>query len=119
MKIRTIEFITNDMDASRKFWKEFLGKDPEKDGEKYMEFKLDNINFSFLKNEFEDKHEAGACVPVFELKENEYDLYKEKAMSNGATIVWDNSNDPALKLIVLNDPAGNQFELTTYCDRCL
>ena len=117
MKIRTIYFKVPDINKACEFWQSFLGIEPHKSSASWIEFKLDNLNFSLLKlDHFQIGKDQANCVPVFEFADSTFEDYVRKAKSIGAHVVFDIKEHPDGKSYVFTDPFGNEFEVTRFHD---
>ncbi len=117
MKMRASYFKVSDMEKAVDFWKLFLSSDPTKKSQYWSEFRCDNINLGLLWTEgFEIGKDQSNFVPVFELKDSELEVVKDRAISRGGRIVVDIKDHPDKKSYVLCDPFGNEFELTKFHD---
>lgn len=115
MRIRTIYFKVGSMAEPREFWSAFLDVAPTKDFDDWCEFRVGEVRFAML---VLDKYEPGnSCVPVFELASAEAVKQQvDRAVSLGASVVLDGLADPEVQSVVLDDPMGNQFEITKIHD---
>ncbi|HEY9682056.1 MAG TPA: hypothetical protein V6C86_10800 [Oculatellaceae cyanobacterium] len=116
MKIRTCYFKVSSMSQSVQLWKSLLELEPVKFGEKYSEFRLENINLGFVLNDFGDKFAGSNCVPVFEFADDELPPYIERAKSLNCSVLLDGLTNPNLRSIVFADPWGNEFEFSRFHD---
>ncbi len=114
MKIRTLYFKVDDIEAAAHFWGRLLNITPHKNFESWKEFMLGNIRFGLLKNDFGDEFKGSGCVPVFEFDDNDLPVFIERAKNLGAEILVDGLDDPNLKSIVFRDPFGHEFELSRF-----
>lgn len=112
MKIRTIYQKVQNLEAAKIFWSNFLGAQPSQSSSNWCSFRLENLNFSLLLNDYGDEFKGSNSVPVFELDEGEIEQAVQKAKSLGAAVVLDGLADPKMKSIVLKDPSGNEFEIS-------
>ncbi|HTA77599.1 MAG TPA: VOC family protein [bacterium] len=112
MKIRTLYQKVQNIEMARTFWESFLGLKPAKSSAMWCEFRLDNINFALLLNDFGDELKGSNVVPVFEFPENEIEKAVEKAKALDCAVVLDGLANPDMKSIVLKDPLGNEFEIS-------
>lgn len=115
MKIRTIYFKISDMAKAADFWKDFLGIEPHKITDGWHEFMVGTVRLALLLDDSKDKALSN-CVPVFECTDDEISVSIKRAQKAGATIVFDGLGDPDIKSIVLADPSGNEFEISTFHD---
>ncbi len=116
MKIRTVYFKVDNMKKAVKFWKSLLGIKLNKESKKWCEFKIKDVRFGLLLNDFGDKYSGSNCVPVFEFDDNEIHKYIEKAKKLGAKVIVDGLKDKSLKGVVFSDPFGNEFEICKFHD---
>ncbi len=112
MKIRTIYQKVQDLEAAKSFWVSFLEQQPSKSSSNWCSFRLENLNFSLLLNDYGDELKGSNSVPVFELDEGEIEQVVQKAKTLGAVVILDGLADPKMKSIVLKDPLGNEFEVS-------
>lgn len=115
MKIRTVYFKTKDMNKIIAFWKAFLKMEPHKTFDEWHEFALPNINLGFLKLENEETSGSN-CVPVFEFKDNEVDIWITRAKEAGAKLIFDELENPNILSAGFTDPDGNEFEISKFHD---
>lgn len=104
------------MPESVRLWKALLEDEPVKTGEKYSEFRLENINLGLVLNDFGDRFEGANCVPVFEFADDELPVYIKRAKSLNCTVILDGLTNPNLRSIVFADPWGNEFEFSRFHD---
>ncbi len=116
MKLRTVYFKISNMQEAVDFWQQFLEMNPVKNGKKYSEFKLSNINLGLVLNDFGDQFSGSNCCPVFEFSDEEVMTYIERAKKLGATVVVDGLNDENIRGVVFRDSFGNEFEVTKFHD---
>ena len=97
--------------SAKTFWSSFLGQEPNKDRNDWLEYQLDNIRLGFLPKEPHDTFQGCNTVMMFEYDENEMDniLHNEKSL--GAKVVLDSLNDVKLRSMILADPNGHEFEI--------
>lgn len=114
MKIRTIYFFAPQMNESISFWEKFLGFPPHKKSNYWSEFKCENINLGLIAEN--NNANRSSCVPVFEVRANELENTKQRALDFGATIYVDITKHPDKQSYVLKDPFGNEFEITKFHD---
>ena len=114
MKIRTIYFKVNDMTKAVSFWNSFFGIQPVKASERYHEWRILELNFGLVLNNFDDKWTGTNCVPVFEFADNEVQSWVDKAKSLGAKVILEALEDPELLSVIMSDPWGNEFELSRF-----
>ncbi len=112
MKIRTLYQKVQNIETARTFWETFLGLKPSKSSAMWCEFRLENINFALLLNDYGDEVKGSNVVPVFEFAESEIGKAVEKAKALDCTVVLDGLANPDMKSIVLRDPSGNEFEIS-------
>lgn len=112
MKIRTIVMKVDDVRESAKFWQAFIGAAPLKDFEGWVEFMIAGVRFAIMKRDDGQAVGVNNCVPVFELRETEISAYVERAKSLGATVLVDGLEDPEMLSIAMQDPSGNEFEMS-------
>lgn len=117
MKIRTLYLKVANMAEATTFWAAFLGFDPHKKSDFWTEFKCSNINLGLLKMDgFETAKSKSNCVPVFELEDDSFEVYVDRAKSLNARVVVDIEQHPDKKSYVFADPFGNEFEVTKFHD---
>lgn len=115
MKLRTVFLKVSDIQKAKHFWEKFLNIAPHKNFDSWCEFMVGNVRFALLLNDFGDEFTGSNCVPVFELKDHEEVLqYVDKAKSLGAKVIENNLDNSHIATISIEDPFGNEFELTTY-----
>lgn len=115
MRIRTIYFKVRSMAAPRAFWSAFLNAAPTKDFEEWCEFRVGDVRFALLV--LDGSEPGGGCVPVFEFADADAVRREvDRATALGASVVLDGLADPEVQSVVLDDPVGNQFELTKVHD---
>ncbi|MDE1170584.1 MAG: VOC family protein [Verrucomicrobium sp.] len=115
MKVRTVYFKIADLERASAFWATLLGVAPHKESPAWVEFRVGGLNFGLLRMEgFACAPDAANGVPVFQVAAAERDRLKEKALALGARLVVDLPDHPDGQSCVLADPAGNEFELTSF-----
>jgi hypothetical protein len=102
------------MQKAAKFWTEFLQMAPVKTFDTYHEWRIQELNLGLALNDFGDIWSGSNCVPVFEFGDEEVLLWVEKAQSLGAKVILDALDDPELLSVVMEDPWGNQFEVSKF-----
>lgn len=116
MKIRTLYLKVTDINAAAVFWSGLLELAPHKDFDGWKEFWCGNIRLGLLLNDFGDNFQGSGCVPVFELDDDVLPIWIERAKSLGASVVVDGLDKEHMKSIVFRDPAGHEFELSSFHD---
>lgn len=111
MKIKTLYLKVDDLASATQFWRQFLEVDPIKKGGDCQEFPLENICLTLLRNPG-DSISSSNVIPVFECSEEEIMDYIELAKELGARIIDNCLDDIALQTVVMEDPSGNEFELS-------
>jgi len=114
VKIRTCYFKALNMEDAVSFWQAFLELPPTKCSPKYSEFRLDNINLGFVLNDFGDGFQGSNCVPVFEFADADLKAYIDRFTKLGGTVILDGLENPDLLSLVVEDPWGNEFELSKF-----
>jgi hypothetical protein len=115
MKVRTIYFRVIDMKPSADFWKAFLRTEPNKTFPDWQEFLVGGVRIAILRDK-KLEHSGSGCVPVFEVPDDELTDAISRAKGLGAKVVLDGLEDPEVRSIVFADPAGHEFEITTFHD---
>lgn len=113
MKIRTIYFKTTDIKKSIKFWKDFLQMEPHKTFDDWHEFALPNINLGFVRLDTSESTGSN-CVPVFEFGDDEVHEWIGRAKDLGATVLFDELENPEILSVIFKDPDGNEFEISKF-----
>ena len=115
MKLRTIYFRVSDIKPSATFWQAFLGTEPSKSFPEWQEFNVGGVRIAILA-EKKLEHAGSGCVRVFEVPDDELTGTIARAKALGAKVVLDGLEDPDVRSIVFTDPAGHEFEVTTFHD---
>jgi len=110
--IRTIYFKSSDISGLCRFWSSLLKVQPHKDSSDWKEINCGNMRLGFLN--LDEKNSGSNCVPVFELQDIELNAYVERALAMGAKLLIDGRNDPKMLSALMQDPFGNEFELSKF-----
>ncbi len=102
------------MAKAARFWKEFIGTKPIKASDRYHEWRIQELNFGLVLNDFDDKWTGANCVPVFEFADDEVLAWVNKAKSLGAKVILEALDNPELLSVIMSDPWGNEFELSKF-----
>jgi predicted enzyme related to lactoylglutathione lyase len=111
MKVRTVYFRVRRLEEAAAFWAAFLGTSPTKSFPEWIEFRIGELNLGLLRA---DAAGRGACVPVFELADDQVEACIRRAKDLGATVLLEGEDHPDYPrtAAVLRDPFGNEFEVT-------
>src|SRR3954465_644530 len=101
MRIRSVYFKVKEMVPAVSFWRSLLQLEPIKESSHWSEFKVGEVRFGFLLNDFGEEVSGNSSVPVIELEPSELLAFIERAKSNGATVVLDGLDNPKMNSVVL------------------
>jgi predicted enzyme related to lactoylglutathione lyase len=112
MKVRTVYFKVRKLEDAAAFWHAFLRTAPTKSFPEWIEFRIGDVNLGLLQA---DAPARSACVPVFELADDQVDACIRRAKDLGATVLAEGEDHPDYPrtAAVLRDPFGNEFEVTS------
>lgn len=116
MKIRTVYFKVSDMQKAASFWRAFLGVEPHKTFDTWHEFMVGELRLGLWLNRDGHTFSGSNCVPVFEFTAQEAIEHVEKAKGLGCKTIYAGLDDPNVQSEVLEDPLGNQFEISKFHD---
>lgn len=100
------------MQQAKFFWQDLFLVQPSKNSKNWVEFNIDGVRLGLLLNDFGDNFSGSNMVPVFELADETYRALKEKIKQQKIAVVIEEENHPDKQSMVLNDPFGNEFEIT-------
>lgn len=113
LKARSMYFKVADLSTSSSFYELLLGIAPVKEGS-WCHFTLENIRFSLVLNNWGDVYQGSNAVPVFECSSSEMNMYVERAIAGGATVILDRLEEKSPAFIVFKDPFDNEFEICAF-----
>jgi predicted enzyme related to lactoylglutathione lyase len=115
VKVRTVYFKVRRLEDAAAFWRAFLGTPPTKSFPEWVEFRVGDLNLGLLRAEAPARD---GCVPVFELADDQVEVYIRRAKELGATVLLEGEDHPDYPrtAAVLRDPFGNEFEVTNLHD---
>lgn len=112
ISVRTFYFKVADVSKAVAFWEHLLLVKAHKDTSSYGEFKIGDMRFGFVLNNFGDVYEGNRGVVMFNFdSDTERDDFVLRAQNLGAKTLSDNRLDSVLRSISLEDSLGNEFEV--------